>query len=61
MLRAQLFEADGRIVGKAVALQLLSGFLTPSLTPFVSSSSLGSQAREAAPPPGSAFGLHWGL
>lgn len=44
-LHVKLSEADGRVISNTVALHLLSGFLAPFLTPFVSSGTLGSQAR----------------
>jgi hypothetical protein len=44
-LHVKLSKTDGRVVSNTVALHLLSCFLAPSLTPFVSSGSLGSQAR----------------
>lgn len=59
LLCVQLSEVDGRVVGKAVVLELLSGFHAPSLTSFASSSGLGSRARETAPSRGPTFGLRW--
>lgn len=58
LLRTQLSEADGRVVGKAVALRPFPVFPASFLTLFVTSCSLGGQARETATSHGPTSGLH---
>jgi hypothetical protein len=46
LLRMQLFKADGRVVGKAVALRPLPGFLASLLTLIVSLDSLRTELEK---------------
>lgn len=46
MLRTQLAKADGRVVGKSVALQPFPGFFASLLTLFVSPRSLGAELEK---------------
>jgi hypothetical protein len=42
----QLFEVDGRVLGKAVVVRPFPGFLAPFLILFVSHGSLGVQLEK---------------